>query len=51
MKKKRGSIVTDYLPEIIIAVIILVIVLVAIFFITGTGTSLIAKIKSIFRGG
>jgi len=48
MKGKRG-IVSEYLPEILIAVAILVILMIFIFVLRGEGVSLIDKIKNIFR--
>ena len=49
-KKKRGAI-EDYLIWILLALFALAIGMILIFVLKGTGTSIVEKIKGIFRGG
>lgn len=51
MKKLvKKAIVTEYLPWILIALAVLAIVMIALFVMRGEGTSLIDKLKLLFRG-
>lgn len=49
MKKseRKGGIIADYLPWLLIAVAILVILMISIFVLQGQGSSLIDKLKNI----
>ncbi len=49
---KRGDkkgVITEYLPWLLISLAVLAIVMITIFFLKQEGTSLIDKIKDIFR--
>ncbi len=48
MREKRG-VITEYLPWMLIALAVLVILMIVIFTISGQGSSLIDKIKNLFR--
>lgn len=48
-KKMKKGVVTEYLPWLLISLAVLAIVMVTIFFLKQEGTSLIDKIKDIFR--
>ena len=47
---KKGGIVTDYLPWLLIGLAILAILMIAVFILKGKGFDFIDSIKNLFRG-
>ncbi len=48
-KMKKRGIITEYLPWLLIGLAVLVILMITIFLLKAEGTSLIDKIKDLFR--
>ncbi len=48
---KKGGIISDYLPWLLIGIAVLAIVLIFIFILRGEGVSIIDKIKNLVRLG